>query len=323
MKTDMKALLSAAKRVAALSAIFAILASSLAACGGGAQTAAAPSATPAPAPQPEPEPTPHERVVSALETIAAKASAWTGANAIGTTGESIGRQLQSTLTSRLNLAGIASNYSPSPARNGVSLAHEELTNQHSVAGWMEHSLLVLSSAIRESSVDSVIYFISDHTREIRADNGLLAPALAGADGARYTWSGAAVAVDNAPASSTFGQVFIGNATVGMDASDPRAANPEIDVSITDLTRHGGTETFPDNKTSVRLVTDQTGQPTSSFRDLSFFGVNGPSLANMWTIVGRFYGPHAQEVGGTFTGGGPPEFGFDYRVTGVFGAKLRP
>ena len=332
METDMKVLLSAAKRGAVLSAIFAVLASSLAACGGGggAQTAATPDPQPAPAPQPEPEPepapspsaepapepTPHNRVVSALEPIVSAASGWVSDGVDFRTPEQ--REFR-------NLRGIASNYSPLPRRNGVSLAHEELTGQHSVAGWMEHSLLVLSSTIRGSAVDSVIYSGGDTTRKMRygpagRPSDMLAPALAGADGPRYTWSGAALAVDKDSTSSTFGRVSIGAATVGMDVSIPLADRPEIDVSIIGLTRQGGTETLPDITSTSRLNEDQHVDLNSHFGSTNY-----PQTGRATRISGWFYGPYAQEVGGTFKtyAGARSSAEETVRVSGVFGAKLRP
>ena len=109
---------------------------------------------------------------------------------------------------------------------------------------------------------------------------------------------------NHPAASTWRKIFVGDTTLDIDA----AANPNLDVSITNLTRQGGTETMPPfvwSNLPIRngVFNDDRGLPGSNRH-----------------IQGQFYGPNAEEVGGMFA----IDEGLDCfpacEVSGVFGAK---
>ena len=226
----------------------------------------------------------HNNVVAALESIIGNAdtSFYSPEGLVNVRTHTVGD-----LALR-HMYGIASRYSSLPVRNGVSLAHQATTDYHRVAGWMEYSMFHLSAQIvRPGNPLHGNAWVAEHYYSIGDATG------ANPTGA-FTWSGAA-AVDNRSASSTFGRVFIGNAELDMDD----AANPDLDVSIANLTRYGSTETLAD----------------LSMTNGAFIGTTSGSGAQR--IQGWFYGPNAEEVGGIFTrylsSGG-------YIVTGAFGAK---
>ena len=308
---------------------------SLAACGGGGatQTAAAPAPTAvpaasqsdapaqseAPAPAPAPAevsntPDPHTDTVNALDAIAARATGWVWGNRIGAgIGE---RDLWSELRrpQQRNLAtlgGIAAQYATLPARNSVSMANEELTNAHSVAGWLEQSFFVLSQTTGADPA-TVYYSAGAHAPREPA--------------AGLTWTGAAVAVDLTtwPAqSSTYRRVFYGDvelSTTALSTNDHKTGEDVgLSISISGLTRHGGTETLPD-VTGAATIEERhenavwgphfiaSGSGGSQAGDVSA-GING------W-----FYGPNAEEVGGVFNVHVWTGNDIVPRYAGAFGAK---
>ena len=216
----------------------------------------------------------HNGVVSALETIVGNANTSFGSSGGDRTHTAGDLALG-------HMSGIASRYSSLPARNSVSLAHQAITDHHRVAGWMTHSMFHLSAEIYRPSNP-----LHGHT-ESRLSYYSIGDSTGANPTGAFTWSGAAVAVDNRQASATYGRVFIGNAMLDIDD----ASNPDLDVSISGLTRHDGTETLADVSWSDLTMTngafDQAG------------------------VRGYFYGPNAEEVTGVF---------LSSHSVGVFGAK---
>ena len=154
------------------------------------------------------------------------------------------------------------------------------TNYERIAAWMTHSVFYITDVY--SSRYSI--YEGDSTG-------------ANPTGA-FTWSGAAAAVDNRTTSPTRGKKFIGDAMLDIDD----AANPDLDVAITNLTRAGGTEMLADFAWSDLTMTNGAFSVASGAQRLSGF----------------FSGPNAVEVGGVF--GRYDSSASAYAVRGVFGAK---
>ena len=147
----------------------------------------------------------------------------------------------------------------------------------------------------------------------------------------FTWTGAAVAFDIGEFHSpTYGRVFFGDATVRIDDG----ADPNLYFSVTGLTRAGGAETLRDIRLSwaqaeaERRVVDREGFVPQDMVTNGRFSIYGqgryaqPVNDMHDSVEGQFYGPNAEEVGGTFRaysyrygGGGDGDL-----FHGVFGAK---
>ena len=246
----------------------------------------------------------HHGVVSALETIVGNADAsfsWSGSGARTHTAGDLALR---------HMHGIAARYSTMPARNGVSLASETIlaatnhrgdrTDHYRIAGWMEHSMF-------HQYTRHTIYAPPDnplHQTQQSPSATSSSYSIGSATGANptgaFTWSGVAFGVDVDSNSSTFGNAFIGNVTLDIDD----ISNPDLDISIANLTRLGGAETLPNFAWSDLTMTD------------GGFSIGSSSNKR---IQGQFYGPNAEEVGGVFTWH-PHAFPAQPTVNGVFGAK---
>ena len=386
----MKALLSTVKRGAVLSAIFAILASSLAACGGGsgggAQTAAAtpapgsaPAADPqdgsasgaearAPAPAADPAPEPvaapapareaHAGVISALDDITDRAhphgcdcyaGGWLSPTHFSV--RSNKERYRPYREEGVNSLGIAADYSRLPARNGVSLAHgdgmstwqpgdlPDASDWYHIAGWLEHSLMLIDLPPENYYSGHPALSAGFTVGGVRTgENPAAAAARAGADGPSFVWFGAAIAIDRNAESPTFGRFFFGDAMIDIDAPSDAWPHGDVDIAITGWTKQGGTETLADITASNISISppDAVGSGNNPIHNPNFShtffrnpdGTRAPSK----TFEGFFYGPNAEEVGGSFQTykyAAPPDKNMWWavrnspvNVSGAFLARLR-
>ena len=197
-------------------------------------------------------------------------------------------------------------------RAGVSLAKKEgesrnnlgTTHYRSLAGWMEHSLFLVT--VRETSahgstfVDHDVLSIGDST-----GTNPVPPAVGSA-----TWSGAMAGVVE-PAASGGNVSFVdGDARITLPrvAADPAAAT--VDVRFGNVVdRETGASLGDMAWDGVPLTEGAFGSPKVIAPILaSDTDITGKAIGT--GIYGRFHGPGHEEVGGVFRRDG---------ITGVFGA----